>query len=67
MKGIIFGLAWHMYRLNVSVDILDYEDLGSEATLRYYYKLGVFLRGEKDEKSLLSKFAFVSSLQMLSL
>ena len=55
VKGIVHGVARHMYRLNVSVDILDYEDLGSEVTLRHYYKLGVCLKGESDRNSLTSK------------
>ena len=53
VRGIITGLANHMYRLNVNVDILEHETVSASAT-KHYYKLRITLNGVKDEITLSS-------------
>ncbi|XP_064392745.1 guanylate cyclase soluble subunit beta-2-like isoform X3 [Halichondria panicea] len=51
VRGIITGLANHMYRLNVNVEMLEHETVSARAT-KHYYKFRITLNGVKDEITL---------------
>lgn len=68
VQGIIVGLARHMYRLNISIDLVECVDLGPDVTLQYYTKLKVCLKGVMDRSSLLSRLSCCYSVfQMVGL
>ncbi len=54
VRGIVTGLASQVYRLNVSVEILEYSQLKNGQSLKHYYKLRVSLIGAGVENDLSS-------------
>lgn len=57
VRGILIGLASHVYRLNVRIESLEHKRLSSGEGLNYYYKFKITLNGLRDEGTLLSKFS----------
>ena len=55
VRGILIGLASHVYRLNVNVELVECKELPPDVPLRYYSTLLVSLNGVNDESSLARK------------